>query len=65
MIEYYIIQKKFLLKNPFFMFLANFIFVVSQLKIHPAVHLDTLLWRHSSQKEKFIKSLQAFVILMF
>ena len=31
----------FLLKNPFFMFLANFIFVVSQLKIHPAVHLST------------------------
>ena len=27
----------FLLKNPIFMFLANFIFVVSHLKIHPAV----------------------------
>ena len=33
--------KKFFLKNRFFMFLANFIFVVSQLKIHPAVHLNT------------------------
>ena len=25
----------FLLKNPFFMFLANFIFVVPHLKMHP------------------------------
>ena len=32
----------FLLKNQFFMFLANFISVVSHLKIHPAVHLNTL-----------------------
>ena len=30
----------FLLKNPFLMFFANFIFVVSHLKIHPAVHLN-------------------------
>ena len=34
--------KKFLFKNPFFfVFLANFIFVVSHLKIKPAVHLNT------------------------
>ena len=39
--KYYIIQKKFLLKKPFLMFLANFSFVVSHLKIHPAVHLNT------------------------
>ena len=42
---------------PFFMFLANFIFAVSHLKIRPAVHLNTskpLTFR--SQKEKFIKS---------
>ena len=32
----------FLLKNPFFMFLANPIFAVSHLKIHPAVYLNTL-----------------------
>ena len=30
------------LKNPFFTFLANFIFVVSHFKKHPAVHLNTL-----------------------
>ena len=34
-------QKTFLLKNPVFMFLANFIFVVSHLKVHPTVHLNT------------------------
>ena len=34
--------KKFLLKNPFFMFLANLIFIVLYLKIHPAIHLSTL-----------------------
>ena len=34
-------RKKFLLENPFLMFLANFIFVVSHLKIHSAVHLNT------------------------
>ena len=28
-------------KNPFLMILANFFFVVSQLKIYPAVHLNT------------------------
>ena len=33
--------KTFLLKNPIFMFLANFIFVVSHLQIHSAVHLNT------------------------
>ena len=41
MIKYYIIQKKFLLENPFVMFLANFIFVVSHLKIHSPVHSNT------------------------
>ena len=30
----------FLLKNPFFMFLANFIVVTLHLKIHSAVHLN-------------------------
>ena len=48
------------------MFLTNFVFVASHLKIHPAVHLNT--WkarRHCSQKEKFINNLLAFVILMF
>ena len=34
--------KNILLKNPFFMFLAHFIFVVSLLKINPAVHLNAL-----------------------
>ena len=48
------------------MFLANFIFVALHLKLHPAVHLNTLkLWCHCSRKEKFIKSLLAFVILIF
>ena len=32
----------FWLKNPFLKFLANFSFVVSHLKIHSAVHLNTL-----------------------
>ena len=32
----------FLLKNAFLMSLANYIFVVSHLKKHPAVHLNTL-----------------------
>ena len=31
----------FLLKIPFFMFLANFIFVVSHFKIYPPVQLNT------------------------
>ena len=30
-----------LLKNLFFTFLADFIFVVSHSKIHPAVHLNS------------------------
>ena len=33
--------KRFSLKNPDFMFLDNFIFVVSLLKIQRAVHLNT------------------------
>ena len=41
LIKYYIIQKRFSLKILLFMYLANFIFVVSHLKIHPAVHLNT------------------------
>ena len=41
--------KKFFLKNLFFMFLADFSFVVSHLKIHPAVHLNTV----DSQKLKY------------
>ena len=46
------------------MLLANLIFVISHLKIHPAVHLNTSKSPTScSQKEKFIKSLLAFVIL--
>ena len=50
------------------MFLANFIFVVSHLKIRPAVYLNTsTALSHCSQKEKFIKSLLAlaFDILIF
>ena len=39
--KYYTIQKGFCLKFFFFMFLAKFIFVVSHLKKHPAVHLNT------------------------
>ena len=50
-------------KNPIFMFLANFIFIISQLKTHPAVHLNTLK-AHCNQKEKFIESLLAFVSLI-
>ena len=48
------------------MLLANLIFVVSHLKIHPAIHLNSskvLTWLY--QKEKFIKSLLAFAIPMF
>ena len=41
MIKYYIMQKKFLLKNRFLSFLANFIFVASHLKVQPAIHLST------------------------
>ena len=41
LIKYYIIQKRFSLKILLFMYLADFIFVVSHLKIHPAVHLNT------------------------
>ena len=48
------------------MFLVNFIFVVSHLKMYPAVHLNTLkaLMLFYRQKEKF-KSLLAFTTLMF
>ena len=43
------------------MFLANFIFVVSHLKTHPAVHLNTLKALTSfNQKEKFIKKFTSF-----
>ena len=45
------------------MFLANLVFVL-HLKIHPAIHLNTSkAQRHYSQKEKFFKSLLAFVIM--
>ena len=48
------------------MFLANFSFVVSHLKIQRAVNLNTLkALTFCSQKEKFIKNLPAFFILMF
>ena len=58
--------QKFLLKNPFFMFSTNFFFVVSHSKIHSGVHLNTSkALTCSSQKEKFVKILLAFVILMF
>ena len=36
------IQVRFLLKNSVFTFLANIIFLDSHLKLHPAVHLNTL-----------------------
>ena len=42
MIKHYIIKKNVLLKNPIYMLLTNFIFVVSHLKLHPDVHLITL-----------------------
>ena len=60
-------QKKVLLKVFFsLIFVANFIFVVPHLKIHPAVYLNTSkALSHCSQKEKFIKSLLAFIILTF
>ena len=56
--KYYIIQKRFCLKIFFFMFFANFIFVL-HLKIHPAVHLNTSkaltsLWSKRKIYEKFI-----------
>ena len=40
------------------MYLANLIFVVSRLEMLQK------FWRHCSQKETFIQSLLAFVILM-
>ena len=63
-------QKKVLLKVFFsLIFVANFIFVVPHLKIHPAVYLNTSKALTSlskrRQKEKFIKSLLAFIILTF
>ena len=62
-VKYYIIRTGFCLKINFFMFFANFIFVVSSLKIHPAVHLNTSKALASfSPKQKVIKS---FVILIF
>ena len=42
MIKYYIIQKCSSLKIYFFMFLTNFIFLVTHLKILPAAYLNTL-----------------------
>ena len=36
MIKYYNLQKMFLLKNPFFMFLADFNFSISHLKKTPS-----------------------------
>ena len=48
------------------MFLANFSFVVSHLKIQRAINLNTLkALTFCSQKEKFIKNIPAFFILMF
>ena len=52
-----------MLKNQFFMFLANIIFVISDLKINPAINLNTSeALSHCSAKEAFFKS---FIILMF
>ena len=42
------------------MFLVNFIFVVSHLKINPAVHLNTLKAMTSLQSKRKVKRLQAF-----
>ena len=62
-VKYYIIQTGFCLKINFFIFFANFIFVVSNLKIHPAVHLNTSkALTYFSPKQKVMKS---FVILIF
>ena len=44
--------KMFYLKIIFLMFFANFIFVVSHLKILPAVHLNTLKAMISLQSKK-------------
>ena len=59
--------KRYLLRNPLFISLTNFIFVVSHLKINPAIHLNSSkALTSSSQKKQFIvKSLLAFVFLMF
>ena len=43
------------------MFLTNFIFVASYLKMHPAVHLNTLkALTYRSQKEKFKFKLKVY-----
>ena len=49
------------------MFLANFIFFVSHLKIHPAVHLNAskALTSLQSKRKILLVSLLAFLILMF
>ena len=41
LMKIYVIQKSFCLKIHSSVSLANFIFIVSHLKIHPAVHLNT------------------------
>ena len=43
------------------MFFADLNFFMSHLKKHPTVQK---LWRHFSQKEKLIKSLLAFIIVL-
>ena len=46
------------------MFLGNFMFAVSHLKMHPAANLNTLKALTSCiRKEKFLKRLLAFIIL--
>ena len=54
MLKYYVIQKSFCIKIHFFMFLANFIFVFSHLKIHhskmfPCATLFLYFWRNVCQ----------------
>ena len=55
-IKYYIIVKSFCL-NIFFTFLTNFIFVVSHLKIHPPVCLNTskALTSFKSKRKVYLK----------
>ena len=56
----------FLLKNPFFMFLADFNFSISHLKKHPAVHLNTSKALHAHKKgEKSLLVLERNVLTVF
>ena len=57
LIKYCILQKRLCLKIYFFVFLANFIFVVSHLEIHPALYLNTWKVMTSWQSKRNIRSI--------